>query len=124
MDVSGWIARTSLNHSQSGQFAQNLEHQRDQPKTNKKRKVFDPIPIPYSQLLPFLVHNGMLTPKALKSMIASFPAWYDPKAKCAFHLGAEGHTIDKCIAFKYKVQELIDQKLLTFKEEGKPNCEG
>ena len=56
-------------------------------------------------------------------MIAPFPAWYDPKAKCEFHLGAEGHTIDKCKAFKYKVQELVDLKLLTFKE-GEPNCEG
>jgi hypothetical protein len=65
----------------------------------------------------------MVTPRALKPMIAPFPAWYDPKAKCEFHLGAEGHTIDKCKAFKYKVQELVDQKLLTFKG-GASNCEG
>ncbi|KAK2415936.1 hypothetical protein QL285_038373 [Trifolium repens] len=115
--------QTPLNYSQPGQFAQNLGHQQNQPKTNEKRKVFDPIPIPYSQLLPFLVHNGMLTLRALKPMIAPFPAWYDPKAKCEFHLGAEGHTIDKCKAFKYKVQELVDQKLLTFKG-GASNCEG
>ncbi|KAK2456877.1 hypothetical protein QL285_004204 [Trifolium repens] len=38
--------QTPLNHSQSGQFAQNLGHQQIQPKTNKKRKVFDPIRYP------------------------------------------------------------------------------
>ncbi|KAK2410818.1 hypothetical protein QL285_046160 [Trifolium repens] len=115
--------QTPLNYSQSGQFAQNLGHQQNQPKTNEKRKVFDPIPIPYSQLLSFLVHNGMVTPRALRPMTVPFPVWYDIKAKCAYHSGAEGHTIDNCRAFKHKVQELIDQKLLTFKE-GASNCEG
>ncbi|KAK2389663.1 hypothetical protein QL285_063239 [Trifolium repens] len=89
----------------------------------RTKKVFDPIPVPYSQLLPYLVHNGMVTPRALKPMTAPFPIWYNPEAKCEFHEGAEGHTLDNCIAFKHKVQELIDQKLLTFKEEGDLNRE-
>ncbi|KAK2416029.1 hypothetical protein QL285_038461 [Trifolium repens] len=89
----------------------------------RTKKVFDPIPVPYSQLLPYLVHNRMITPRALKPMTAPFPTWYNSEAKCEFHEGAEGHTVDNCIAFKYKVLELIDQKLLTFKEEG-PNREG
>ncbi|KAK2449667.1 hypothetical protein QL285_008839 [Trifolium repens] len=113
-----------FHHLQSGQFAQNPGQQQNQPKTNEKRKVFDPIPIPYSQLLSFLVYNGMVTPRALRPMTVPFPVWYDTKAKCAYHSGAEGHTIDNYRAFKYKVQELIDQKRLTFKGEGKPNCEG
>ncbi|KAK2437900.1 hypothetical protein QL285_022735 [Trifolium repens] len=89
----------------------------------RAKKVFDPIPIPYSQLLSFLVHNGMVTPRALRPMTVPFPVWYDPKAKCEFHLGAEGHTIDNCRAFKHKVQELMDQKLLIVKE-GESNWEG
>ncbi|KAK2436377.1 hypothetical protein QL285_021375 [Trifolium repens] len=112
-----------LNHSQSGQFAQNPRHQLNLPKATREKKVVEPIPMPCCRLLSYLVHNGMVIPRALKPMIAPFPAWYDPKAKCEFLLGAEGHTIDKCKAFKYKVQELIDQKLLTFKE-GASNCEG
>ncbi|KAK2372964.1 hypothetical protein QL285_074036 [Trifolium repens] len=109
--------QTPLNHSQSGQFAQNPRQQLNQPKATREKKVIDPIPMPCSQLLSYLVHNGMLTPRALKPMIAPFPNWYDPKAKCEFHLGAEGHTIDNCKAFKYKVQELFDQKLLISKKE-------
>ncbi|KAK2362891.1 hypothetical protein QL285_087917 [Trifolium repens] len=112
-----------LNHSQSGQFAQNSGHQQNQPRATKKRKVFDSIPIPYGQLFPHLVHNRMVIPRDLKPITAPFPAWYDLKANCEFHEGAEGHTVDDCIAFKYKVQELMDQKLLTFKK-GEPNCEG
>ncbi|KAK2399704.1 hypothetical protein QL285_049490 [Trifolium repens] len=112
-----------FHHLRSGQFAHNKGQQQNQPKTSKKRKVFDSIPIPYSNLFPHLVHIRMVIPRALKPMTAPFPAWYDLKAKCEFHSGAEGHTIENCKAFKHKVQALIDQKLLTFKE-GEPNREG
>ncbi|KAK2438727.1 hypothetical protein QL285_023470 [Trifolium repens] len=115
--------QTPLNHSQSRQFAQKPRRQLNLPKATREKKVIDPIPMPCSQLLSYLVHNGMITPRALKPMFAPFPNWYDPKAKCEFHLGTEGHTIDNCKAFKHKVQELIDKKLLSFKE-GEPNCEG
>ncbi|KAK2361095.1 hypothetical protein QL285_086292 [Trifolium repens] len=115
--------QTPLNHSQSRQFAQNPRRQLNLPKATREKKVIDPIPMPCSQLLSYLVHNGMITPRAFKPMFAPFPNWYDPKAKCEFHLGAEGHTIDNCKAFKRKVQELVDQKLLTFKG-GELNREG
>ncbi|KAK2368922.1 hypothetical protein QL285_082084 [Trifolium repens] len=112
-----------FHHLRSGQFAQNKGQHQNQPKTSKKRKVIDSVPIPYSQLFPHLVHNRMVIPRALKPMTAPFPAWYDLNAKCEFHSGAEGHSIDNCRAFKHEVQKLLDQKLLTFKE-GEPNCEG
>jgi hypothetical protein len=87
------------------------------------RRVFDLIPVPYGDLLPYLVHSKMVTPRTLKPMTTPFPSWYKQGATCEFHSGAEGHTIENCKAFKYKVQELIDQKLLTFKEVG-PNVKG
>ncbi|KAK2389630.1 hypothetical protein QL285_063208 [Trifolium repens] len=108
----------SFHHLQSGQFAQNPGQQQNQPKATKKRKVFDSIPIPYGQLFPHLVHNRMVIPRALKPITAPFPAWYDLKANCEYHSGAEGHNIENCRAFKHEVQRLIDQKLLTFKEDG------
>jgi hypothetical protein len=122
--------RAAAQHQQpqgySFQVPVNLVPQRTQQvqqTQQRAKKVFDPIPVSCSQLLSYLVHNGMITPRALKPMIAPFPNWFDPKAKCEFHLGAEGHTIDNCKAFKRKVQELVDQKLLTFKG-GEPNREG
>ncbi|KAK2381982.1 hypothetical protein QL285_069542 [Trifolium repens] len=87
------------------------------------KKVFDTIPVSYEELLPYLVNNGMVVPITSLPRNPPFPAWYDPKAKCAYHADAEGHSTDNCRAFKNKVQELIDQKLLTFKE-GEPNREG
>ncbi|KAK2363064.1 hypothetical protein QL285_088078 [Trifolium repens] len=110
--------QTPLNHPQSGQFAQNSGHQQNQPRATKKRKVFDSIPIPYGQLFPHLVHNRMVIPRDLKPITAPFPIWYDLKANCEYHSGAEGHTIENCRAFKHEVQRLINQKLLTFKEDG------
>jgi hypothetical protein len=107
-----------FHHLQSGQFAQKPGQQQNEPKAIKKRKVFDSIPIPYGQLFPHLVHNRMVIPRALKPITAPFPAWYDLKANCEYHSGAEGHTIENCRAFKHEVQRLIDQKLLTFKEDG------
>ncbi|WJX35653.1 hypothetical protein P8452_23613 [Trifolium repens] len=109
--------QTPLNHPQSGQFAQNLGHQQNQSRATKKRKVFDSIPIPYGQLFPHLVRNMMVIPRALKPITAPFPIWYDLKANCEYHSGAEGHTIENCRAFKHEVQRLINQKLLTFKED-------
>ncbi|MCI80047.1 hypothetical protein A2U01_0101318, partial [Trifolium medium] len=44
-------------------------------------KVMELTPMPYSQLLPCLVHNGMVAPRALKPMTLPFPTWYDAKAK-------------------------------------------
>jgi hypothetical protein len=113
-----------FHHLQSGQFAQNPGQQQNQPNATKKRKVFDSIPIPYSQLFPHLVHNKMVTPRTLKQATAPFPAWYKQGSTCEYHSGAEGHTIENCKAFKHEVQRLIDQKLLTFKEGGELNREG
>jgi hypothetical protein len=95
-----------------------LGHQQNQPNAAKKKKVFDSIPIPYSQLFPHLVSNGMVVPIASLPRNPPFPAWYNAKAKCEYHAGAKGHTIENCRTFKQEVQKLVDQKLLIFKEDG------
>ncbi|MCI57890.1 gag-protease polyprotein [Trifolium medium] len=58
-----------------------------------------------------MVHNGMVTHRALKPMTPPFPAWYDAKANCEFHADTQGHSINNCRAFKKKVQELMDEQL-------------
>ncbi|KAK2428440.1 hypothetical protein QL285_026962 [Trifolium repens] len=97
--------------------------QQASPPQQQARKVFDPIPVSYKELLPYLVHSKMVTLKTLKQMTPPFPAWYKQGATCEYHSGVEGHTIETCKAFKYEVQRLIDQKLLSFKEAG-PNVKG
>ncbi|XP_058757473.1 uncharacterized protein LOC131630741 [Vicia villosa] len=56
------------------------------------KRCIDPVPMPYAQLLPQLL------------------------------AGAPGHTIEKCRALKYKVQDLLDDKIISFTPTG-PNVQ-
>ncbi|MCI35603.1 hypothetical protein A2U01_0056824, partial [Trifolium medium] len=93
-----------FNPFQSSQFAQNPGHQLNQPRAIQKRKVFDLIPIPYSQLLPYLVHNGMLTPIALRPMTAPFllGTTQRPSANTMLALKATPQTTVERSKRKYK----------------------
>ncbi|XP_050896639.1 uncharacterized protein LOC127103419 [Lathyrus oleraceus] len=68
----------------------------------------------YTQLLPYLIHNGIVVPRALPPMPKPHKPWYDENARCAFHANSEGHTTENCKVLKLRVQELIDQKVLSF----------
>ncbi|KAL5146658.1 hypothetical protein HKD37_06G016460 [Glycine soja] len=46
-----------------------------------------------------------------------FPEWYNPNTTYAYHGGVLGHSIEQCVAFKHKVQSLIDVGWLTFQED-------
>ncbi|KAL5138474.1 hypothetical protein HKD37_10G028641 [Glycine soja] len=46
-----------------------------------------------------------------------FPKWYNPNATCAYHGKTPGHSIEQCLAFKHKVQSLIEAGWLTFQED-------
>ncbi len=43
-----------------------------------------------------------------------YPKWYDPNASCAYHAGNQGHSTENCLAFKRRVQGLIDAGVLRF----------
>lgn len=45
---------------------------------------------------------------------------YDVNARCEFHYGAPGHSVENCKALKYKVQQLIESKVIIFTPNG-PN---
>lgn len=74
----------------------------------------------YNQILPYLIHKWWVTPKALRPMIPLYPPNFDENSIYGYHDESLGHTTKNCKALKQKVQELIDAKLLTFKELG-PN---
>src|ERR1051325_9014807 len=74
-----------------------------------------PIPMSYSQLLPYLIQSGIVIPRELKPVPGVAKAWFDERDKCAFHADSVGHEIENCSAFKCTVQELIDDKILFFK---------
>ncbi|XP_050875210.1 uncharacterized protein LOC127078830 [Lathyrus oleraceus] len=68
----------------------------------------------YTQLLSYLIQNGTVVPRALPPMPKPHKPWYDENARCSFHANSEGHTTENCKVFKLRVQELIDQKILSF----------
>jgi len=58
----------------------------------------------------------------MKLMQPPYPKFYDANAKCDYHGGVVGHSIENCRPFKYKVQQLINVERLTFQED-KPSVE-
>lgn len=74
----------------------------------------------YTQLFPYLVHVGAIVPKEIPLVVFPYPPKHNPNVFCAFHAGHIGHSIEGCFVSKNRVQELIDQDILSFTEE-KPN---
>ncbi|PNX60195.1 hypothetical protein L195_g060065, partial [Trifolium pratense] len=74
------------------------------PRNNSKRKNvhFDPVPMSYGQILPYLIDKGMVEPKPLKPMVPPYPSNFDVNARCDYHAGSPGHDIESCKAFKSK----------------------
>ncbi|KAL5180566.1 Dynein heavy chain [Glycine soja] len=81
---------------------------------------FTPLPMTYEDLLPSLITNHLAVVTPGKVLLPPFPKWYDPNATCKYHGGVPGHSVEKCLALKYKVQHLIDAGWLTFQED-RPN---
>ncbi|XP_050876026.1 uncharacterized protein LOC127079686 [Lathyrus oleraceus] len=84
------------------------------------RPQVDKIPVSYSDLVPYLIHVGKIIPKELPAGTPPFRANHDPNASCAYHTEFIRHSTENCWALKYKIQDLINQNILTFSEE-KPN---
>ena len=85
----------------------------------KKPVEFTPNPMPYADLLPYLLDNAMAIISPTKISQPPFPRGYNPSVTCAYHEGVLGHFIEHCMTLKHKVQSLIDAGWLRFEEE---NC--
>ncbi|KAH1228436.1 hypothetical protein GmHk_10G028426 [Glycine max] len=81
---------------------------------------FTPLPMTYKDLLPSLIANHLAVVTPGRVLEPPFPKWYDPNATCKYHGGVPGHSVEKCLALKYKVQHLMDAGWLTFQED-RPN---
>lgn len=68
----------------------------------------------YTQLLPYLIQNGTVTPIPFPFMPKTHKLWYEENAWCVYLANSKGHNTENCRKFKLTVQELIDQKLLSF----------
>ncbi|RDY12556.1 hypothetical protein CR513_02624, partial [Mucuna pruriens] len=85
-----------------------------------KNRVFTPIHMSYTALLPKLLQKNLIAVLPLKPLEPPYPRSYDSNAKCEYHAGAIGHSTKRCWSFKHKVQDLINVGWLGF-EENEPN---
>ncbi|KAJ1421669.1 hypothetical protein SESBI_13623 [Sesbania bispinosa] len=86
----------------------------------KERVKIDPVPIPYSDLYDTLLQQHLVAPEVPQPVSNPLPKWYNPVEACKYHMGAPGHSIEKCLTFKLRVQRLRDEGQLFFEEgEGK-----
>ncbi|GAU51822.1 hypothetical protein TSUD_416070 [Trifolium subterraneum] len=90
------------------------------PNRTQRNPSFDPIPMKYADLLPALLAKNFVQTRPPPPAPAVLPTWYRSDLTCAFHQGAPGHDVERCYAFKKAVQELIRNKVLSFKDEN-PN---
>uniref|UniRef100_A0A151UIR0 Retrotransposon gag domain-containing protein n=1 Tax=Cajanus cajan TaxID=3821 RepID=A0A151UIR0_CAJCA len=81
---------------------------------------FDPIRMSYTELFPLLLQNSLVVPCLMKLIEPPYPRGYDVNAKCDYHAGAIGHSLENCKALKIKVQNLTKAGWLDFKEDN-PN---
>ncbi|KAJ1412226.1 hypothetical protein SESBI_20603 [Sesbania bispinosa] len=86
----------------------------------KERVKIDPVPIPYSDLYDTLLQQHLVAPEVPQPVSNPPPKWYNPAEMCKYHMGAPGHSIEKCWTFKLRVQRLRDVGQLFFEGgEGK-----
>ena len=74
----------------------------------------------YEDLLPSLVAYQMAVISPGRIYQPPFPKWYNPDATWAYHGKTPGHSTEQCLAFKPKVQSLIEARWLMFQED-RPN---
>jgi len=72
--------------------------------------------VTYTELLSDLLCNALVAICPIKPLEPLYPKYFDVNATCDYHRGAIGHSTEKCLSFKHKVQALIDSGWLKFKE--------
>src|SRR3954463_1012799 len=90
-----------------------------QPRVQGPPRKFDPLPTSKSEILKYLLNEQLVE---LRPMPPPIPGKTMPNFKanerCEFHANSPGHTLEKCWAFRHKVQDLIESGAIAF---DKPN---
>ncbi|XP_058775062.1 uncharacterized protein LOC131649314 [Vicia villosa] len=109
------IPNAPFQHQQQGYQPRQYQQRPKMPE-----RVFDPIPMTYAQVLPYLLDLKLVQLRTLATP-AKLPSNWDANARCEFHSGAPGHNIENCKALKNLVQNLLDSKAIEFTPTQGPN---
>ncbi|KAF1879797.1 hypothetical protein Lal_00039667 [Lupinus albus] len=104
--------RQSYHHPQ--QHYPTTHHQEGTSRKRKRKSHYDAIPMSYSELLPQLVHRGLLTILPFKEVVPPYPNGFNSNGCCMYHGGTSGHPIEDCNQLKGKVRDLIHEGLVKF----------
>ncbi|KAL4336044.1 hypothetical protein GQ457_07G000380 [Hibiscus cannabinus] len=110
-------------YEQGGKFKE-IDHD---PKKNPRKRSYKEAHVPDPNgIHRFVSDTGqmrhyhsvrLVVPSYPSPLQPPYPELYDFKAHCEYHAGIRGHSIEDCIAFKRRVQKLIQCKILRFKNE-------
>ena len=73
------------------------------------------------ELYAYLLEKKLVTPIFMKPKDGPSLPSFDPSKKCEHHIGAKGHTLEECILLRNQIQDLIDNKLVSFDNTVEPN---
>ncbi|XP_016707184.1 uncharacterized protein [Gossypium hirsutum] len=93
---------------------QSTRRQESGTRQNSERMQFTPIPVTYRELYESLYNAHAIAPFHLKPLQPPYPKWYDANAKCEYHEGIPGHSIENCTGFKKVVERLIKIGVVKF----------
>ena len=62
-----------------------------------------------------------MVPVSIPPIRPPYPRWYNENATCDYHFENRGHSLEDCIALKWRVSEFIKKWELTFEDEDIPN---
>ncbi|XP_016713377.2 uncharacterized protein [Gossypium hirsutum] len=68
----------------------------------------------YRELYQSLLNAHAIAPFHLKPLQPPYPKWYDVNAKCEYHAGISGHSIENYTGFKKVVKRLIKMGVVKF----------
>ena len=74
----------------------------------------EPIPISYTELLPWLIQSQLVARVLLTLMEPPYPRWYDANASCDYHYRIKGHSTKNCLALNNQVQALKNVGYVNF----------
>ncbi|XP_031378311.1 uncharacterized protein LOC116193702 [Punica granatum] len=86
-----------------------------------RRKQFTPLPAPLSH-----IYRQLLAGNKIRSIAPNpdfDPTIQDQSRRCEYHQGAPGHTTDNCWKLRERIQQMIDDKQLTFNAVKPPNVQ-
>ncbi|XP_016667373.2 uncharacterized protein [Gossypium hirsutum] len=95
--------------------------QRQESSTRHERMQFTPIPVTYRELYQSLYEAHVIAPFHLKPLQPPYPKWHDANARCEYHAGISGHSIENFTGFKKVVERLIKMGVVKF--DSTPNTE-